>query len=381
MKTRLYTPGPTMVPEQVSLEMAAPIIHHRTPEFSKVLQSCHEGLQYLFQTKNPVLMLTCSGTGAMEGAVVSVLSRSTLTLVVRGGKFGERWGEICAAYGVPFVPLDVPWGESVTAEQLEEALVANPGVRAVCLTQSETSTGALNDIKALAAVVKKRNALCLVDSITGCGVHELRVDEWGIDVAVTGSQKGLMLPPGLAFAALSDEAWEAVKRTDLPSYYLSFAKHRKSWEKTTTPWTPAITLLTGLARALEMIRSEGLEKLWERHQTMAEAMRQAVRTLGLPLFPRVPANVQTVIALPDGLDYSRLSKQLFNVYGMKTAGGQDQLTGKILRVAHLGYLDDGDIVAGVSFLERALADVGWKVNSGEAVAAAQRVLSRTPAAQ
>jgi len=367
-----------MVPEAVSLEMAAPIIHHRTTEFSKVLETCQEELQYLFQTKKPVLMLTSSGTGALEGAISSVLSRQTPTLVVRGGKFGERWGELCTAYGVPMIPLDIPWGESVTPEKLAATLKDHPEVRAVCLTQSETSTGALMDVKALTAIVKEHGALCLVDSITGCGVHELRFDDWGIDVAVTGSQKGLMLPPGLAFAAVSDEAWEAAKKSDLPSYYLSFVKHRKSWEKQTTPWTPAITLFIGLAKSLTMIHKEGLEALWARHARMGEAMRAAVRALGLPIFPRVPANVQTVIALPPELDYSKLSKRLFNSYGMKVAGGQDQLTGKILRIAHVGYIDDGDIVAGASFLERALAEEGWKVRPGEAVAAAQSVLMRPP---
>jgi aspartate aminotransferase-like enzyme len=186
-----------------------------------------------------------------------------------------------------------------------------------------------------------------------------------------------MLPPGLAFAAVSDEAWEAAGKSDLPSYYLSFLKHRKSWEKDTTPWTPAITLFIGLARALEMMRDEGMESVWARHQSMGDATRAGVQALGLDLFPRVPANVQTVISLPDGLEYGKLSKRLFNTYGMKTAGGQDQLTGKILRIAHLGYLDDGDIIAGVSFLERALVDLGWRSDVGAGVTATQRVLAQS----
>jgi aspartate aminotransferase-like enzyme len=306
--------------------------------------------------------------------VCSVLSTKTPTLVVRGGKFGERWGELCQAFGVPMIPLDIPWGESVTEEQLAAALKAHPEVKAVCLTQSETSTGALTDIKALAPMVKNHGALLLVDSITGAGVHELRFDEWGIDVAVTGSQKGLMLPPGLAFAAVSDQAWAAAEKSDLPSYYLSFKKHRKSWGEKTTPWTPAITLFVGLARALGMIRKEGLEAIWQRHAAMGEAMRAAVHALGLPIFPRLPANVQTVINLPAQLNYSKISKRLFGAYGMKVAGGQDRLTGKILRIAHVGYIDDGDLIAAASFLERALAEEGWKVEPGIAVAAAQKVL-------
>ena len=369
-----------MVPEAVALDMAQPILHHRTTEFSNILEACHEGLQYLFQTKKTVLMITASGSGAMEGAVSSVLSTKTPTLVVRGGKFGERWGELCKAYRVPMVPLDIPWGESVTKEQLAAKLREHPEVQAVCLTQSETSTGALADIKELAAITKGHGALCFVDSITGIGVHEFRFDEWGVDVAATGSQKGLMLPPGLAFAAVSDEAWKAAEQSDLPSYYLSFLQHRKAWEEKTTPWTPAITLFVGLGKALEMIRKEGLEALWTRHERMGQAMRAAARAVGLPIFPRVPSNIETVISLPPELNYSKLSKRLYNSYGMKVAGGQDKLTGKILRIAHVGYVDDGDLIAAASFLERALAEEGWKVEPGTAVTAAQKVLMK-PAAK
>jgi serine---pyruvate transaminase len=373
MKMRLFTPGPTMVPESVSLEMAEPIIHHRTPEFSEILETSHDRLQYLFQTQKNVLMMTCSGSGAMEGAIVSVLSTKTPTLVVRGGKFGERWGELCQAYGVPMIPLDVPWGESVTPEMIQGAFDEHPEIKAVCLTHSETSTGALVDVKAVAAVVKKNSALCIVDGITSIGVHEFRFDEWGIDVAITGSQKALMLPPGLAFAAVSDEAWEAAEKSDIPSYYLSYLKHKKAWGKNTTPFTPAITLLVGLQKALGMIQSEGLEAVWHRHQRLADAMHAGVHALGLAIFPRVPANVQTVIAVPEGLDAKSVMKRLLDGYGMKIAGGQDHLLGKILRIAHVGYMDDADVMTAVSCLERALDEEGWDVRPGEAVAAAQQV--------
>lgn len=376
-KIRLFTPGPTMVPELVSLDMAAPIMHHRTDEFSQILEFCQAKLQELFQTKNPVLMITSSGSGAMEGAVSSVLSTTTPTLVVRGGKFGERWGELCEAYGVPMIPLDVTWGESVTPERMEQALREHPEVKAVCMTQSETSTGALADVKALTAIVKEHGALAIVDTITGLGVHEFRFDDWNVDVAVTGSQKGLMLPPGLAFAAVSDAAWEAAAKSDLPSYYLSYKKHRKSWEKKTTPFTPAISLLVGLAASLDMLLEDGLDALWARHQRLADAMRAAAKSLGLPIFPRVPANIQTVVALPPELNYKKIAAALYDTYGMKAAGGQEELDGKILRIAHFGYVDDGDLVAAVSFLERALLDENWKLEPGQAVAAAQEVLARS----
>jgi serine---pyruvate transaminase len=223
-------------------------------------------------------------------------------------------------------------------------------------------------------VIKAHGALSIVDTITGLGVHELRFDEWNIDVAVAGSQKGLMLPPGLAFAAVSDEAWAAAEQSDLPNYYLSFLRHRKSWGQQTTPWTPAISLFMGLAGSLDMLLKDGLEALWSRHERMADAMRAAVRALGLPLFPRVPGNIQTVIKLPPELEYKKISSVLYKKYGMKIAGGQDHLTGKILRIAHFGYVDDGDVLAAVGFLERALLEQNWNVTPGEAVAAAQKVL-------
>jgi serine---pyruvate transaminase len=376
-KIRLYTPGPTMVPEIVSLDMAAPIMHHRTDEFSEILEFCQAKLQELFQTKNSVLMLTSSGSGAMEGAISSILSTTTPTLCVRGGKFGERWGEICEAYGVPMIPLDVAWGESLTPERLLAALTEHPEVKAVCMTHSETSTGALTDIKALTKIVKEHGALAIVDTITGLGVHEMRFDDWGIDVAVAGSQKGLMLPPGLAFAAVSDEAWAAAEKSDVPSYYLSYLKHRKSWNKqTTTPFTPAISLFVGLASALDLLLSDGLDALWARHAVMGEAMRAAARKLGMPVFPQHPTNIQTVISLPEEINFKKLSGTLYDTYGMKVAGGQDALSGKIIRIAHFGYIDDGDLIAAVSFLERALAEQEWNINSGDAVAAAQRVLAQ-----
>ena len=365
-----------MVPESVSLDMAAPIIHHRTDEFSEILENCHKGLQYLFQTKNPVLMLTSSGSGAMEGAVSSVLSSKTPTVTIRGGKFGERWWELCNTYGVPTIPLDVAWGESASPDMLRNILKEHPEAKAVCMTHSETSTGALTDVRALAEVAKEHGALAIVDGITSIGVHEFRFDEWGIDVAVTGSQKGMMLPPGLAFAAVSNAAWKAAEISDLPSYYLSYLRHRKAWSKQTTPFTPAITLFIGLARALSMMCEEGLEDLWQRHSTMGHAVRRAAEALGLPVFPRTPANVQTVIAVPEELDTKSLIKRLFESYGMKVAGGQDTLSGKIIRVAHVGYMDDGDLIAAVSFLERALADEGWNVKPGVAVTEAQKILTK-----
>ena len=374
MKTRLFTPGPTPVPQDVLLEMAKPITHHRLPVFERSFAKVNEGLKYIFQTRHDVYTLTSSGTGGMEAVVSNLLKRGDRALVVRGGKFGERWGEICEAYGIDFVPLDIEWGKSVDPQRVDEMLEAHPGVRAVFTTQSETSTGALNDIEAIGEVVGNHDALLVVDAITGVGVHPLKVDEWGVDAAVTGSQKGLMIPPGLAFVSLSDRAWSAVESSDLPKYYLSFAKARKALGKGQNPFTPALTLIMGLELALEKIRSEGLDRLFERHERLAEATRRGVRALGLELLAENPSNVLTAVKVPEGIDGKALVDHLRNDLGVLFAGGQGHLKGKIFRIAHIGYFDDFDILVALAALERALKAVGHDVKLGAGLAAAQEYL-------
>ena len=246
-KKYLFSPGPTMLPPEVLLKMAEPIMHHREPEFEKLFAEVREGLKYLFQTKNEVLIFTSSGTGAMEGAVSNILSKGDKALVVRGGKFGERWGEICKAYGIEFIPIDVEWGKAVDVKRVEEILSSNPSIRAVYTQASETSTGAKHPIKEIAEIVKKyEKTVLVVDAITGIGVFNLPMDEWGLDVVVSGSQKALMLPPGLAFAALSDKAWKLVERSDLPKFYFDFRKEMKNAQKNQNAFTPAISLFVGL---------------------------------------------------------------------------------------------------------------------------------------
>ena len=374
MKIRLYTPGPTPVPPDVLLEMAKPITHHRLPVFEKSFANVNKLLKTLFQTQKDVFTLTSSGTGGMEACVANLLRREDRALVVRGGKFGERWGELCEAYGVKFVPIDIEWGKSVDPRQIEDALKANKGIRAVFTTHSETSTGALNDIRAIGEVVRRYDCLHVVDAITGIGVHDLKIDAWGIDAAVTGSQKGLMIPPGLAFVSLSDRAWEAVGKSDLPKYYFSFEKARKALSKGQNPFTPALTLIMGLEIALKLIEAEGLDNLFKRHARLAEATRIGVRALGLRLLADHPSNVLTAVRVPEGVDGQALVRYLRNDLGILFAGGQDRLKGKIVRISHIGYIDDFDILVAIAGLERGLKQVGHDVKFGTGLAAAQDYL-------
>ena len=374
MKMRLFTPGPTPVPEEIMLKMAEPISHHRLPSFEKVFAEANQHLQYLFSSKQPVYTLTSSGTGAMEATVANILSPGDRVITVRGGKFGERWAEICQAYGIEFVPIDVEWGDSVCPKAIEELLKKEKNIKAVFTTQSETSTGALNDIRAIAEMMKSYNSLLIVDSITGIGVHEMKPDEWGVDVVVTGSQKGLMIPPGLAFICLSEKAWEVVEKSTLPKYYFSLKQARKAMNKNQTPWTPALTLIIGLNEALKMIHQEGLEQLYARHQRLGDATRAAVKALGLELLAKHPSNVLTAVKMPESLDTGALVKYLRDELGILIAGGQAHLKGKIIRIAHLGYMDDFDIVVVISALEKGLKKMGFSFDPGSGVKAAQKII-------
>lgn len=373
MKTRLFTPGPVMVPEKVLLKMAEPIFHHRTPEYERLFEDVCAKLKKVFLTEGDVFTLASSGTGAMEAAVVNSLSRGDRAIAVRGGKFGERWYEICTAYGIETVPLDVEWGRAVTPEALKKALDANPGVKAVFTTHSETSTGVLTDIRALGEVVRVYDAALVTDAVSGLGAHELRQDEWGIDIVVSGSQKTFMLPPGLGFVSVAKDSWKLVERSDLPKYYWDLKKYKKSLDKKQNPFTPPVTLLVGLRETLNMILAEGLEAIWRRHAFVAAAMRAGVSAIGLSLFPKCPSNVLTTISLPEGIDGGALVKAL-KKNGVFPAGGQDALKGKIIRIAHIGYLDEYDMLAALSGLECSLREVGYSFVPGESLKAAQNVL-------
>lgn len=374
MKKRLFTPGPTPVPESVMLKMAEPIIHHRHPEFQELFARVQTKLQYLFQTAQPVLTLTSSGTGAMEAAVCNLHSAGETALFVNGGKFGERWGELLRAYGVNAIELPVEWGKAVEPQQVVQKLNEHPQVSAVYLTHSETSTGAATDVKAVAAAVRQHsNAITVVDGITAVGAMEMRMDAWDIDVVVTGSQKGLMIPPGLAFIALSERAWQRVESSRLPKYYFSLAAARRALESNDTPWTPAVSLVIGVDGALEMIRAEGIEQVWARHDRVARAVRAAMQALGLKLLASSsPSNALTAVWIPDGIDARRFNKTLKDTFQITIAGGQGPLQGKIFRVAHLGYYDELDMIALISALEMTLHACGYRFEVGAGVRAVQQ---------
>lgn len=376
-KKRLFTPGPTPVPEHIMLAMAQPIIHHRHPEFIELFRRVNTNLKYLFQTENDVFSLTSSGTGAMEAAVCNLLSREDKALFINAGKFGERWGELCRAYGVDTVEIKVEWGDSVNPAEIANRLKAVPKIKAVFLTHSETSTGALHDIKEIAKIVKEySNAVTVVDGITSVGALELRMDEWGLDVVMTGSQKGLMIPPGLAFIALGERAWKTVEQSNLPKYYFDLQRAKKTLEHDETPWTPAVSLLIGLDNALQRIREETIESVWKRHSIMGDAIRAGCKALGLRPLATFPSNALTAVWIPEGIDSKKFSNTLKQTYSISVAGGQGHLKGKIFRISHLGYYDTLDAITMVSALEMALKDCGWKFETGAGVRAAQSRIVR-----
>jgi len=376
IKKQLFSPGPTPVPERVLLAMAGPVMHHRDPAFEEVFQEVREGLQYVYQTKNEVLVLASSGTGAMEGAVCNTLSRGDEALVVRGGKFGERWGEICEAYGVNFTPIDVTWGEAVDPALIEKTLNEKPAIKAVLVQASETSTGVMHPIKEIADIVNKRDGTILVvDAISGLGVFELPMDQWGLDVVISGSQKAFMLPPGLAFVALSAKAWGFTEQSTLPKYYFNLKEELAVAQKNQSQFTPAISLVVGLREALKMFKEEGLENCFKRHAKLAQATREAAKALGLELLaPASPSNALTAIKAPEGIDGKKLKKNFEDKFGLIIAGGQAQLKGKIIRIAHIGYFQALDIIQAVSALELVLKDMGYPVELGKGVKAAEEIL-------
>lgn len=373
-KYRLFAPGPTPVSEETSLAMARPIIHHRTEAFEKVMAEVREGLKWLFQTKNEVLILASSGTGAMEGAVVNTLKAGDKVIVVDGGKFGERWWKICKAYGVEADVIKVEWGKAVEVKEIKTRLDQG-GYRAVFVQASESSTGTYHPIREISDLTRGReDCLLIVDAISALGAVNLPMDAWGIDILITGSQKSLGLPPGLAMVALSDKAWKFAESSTLPKFYFDFKRELKNIQQNTTAFTPAISLVIGLAQVLREFKKEGLENLFSRHARLAEATRQAMLALGLKLYSNSPVNSLTAACTPEGIDAQKVFKILQSKCNMTIAGGQDAAKGKIFRIAHLGYYDDLDVVTVVAAVEWALAELGHKFTTGAGVGAAMKVL-------
>jgi serine---pyruvate transaminase len=378
MKKRLFTPGPTPVPEQVMLTMADPLIHHRSPEFREIMSRVNANLRYLFQTSQPVLTLACSGTGGVESTFVSLFSPGETVIAVNGGKFGERWVEMPRVFGLNAVEIALRWGTALREEQLRDTLRAHPEAKAVYLTQSETSTGTLTDVRTMARVIHEySSALVCVDGISSIGAQEMRFDEWGVDVCVTGSQKGLMIPPGLAFVALSARAREAVAKSSMPRFYFDLQRALRSYEKDDTPWTPAISLIIGADLALEMIRKEGVEQVWLRHQRLGSALRAGVLAVGLKLFSEAPTASVTAVCIPEGMAWKDFNRALKIDNGVTVAGGQGDFAGKIFRVSHLGYYDELDMVACMAAIERALVAVGYAFTHGAGVEAVHKELLKS----
>jgi len=377
MKRRLFTPGPTPVPEQVLLRMAEPIIHHRTAEYRAVAARVNANLGTLFQTKRPVLTLTCSGTGGVEASFVSLFSPGEQVIAVNGGKFGERWVQLPRALGLEVVDAAVEWGNALSPEELTAILRAHPDAKGVYITQCETSTGTSFDVRALATVIRKHSdALVCVDAISSLGAHELRFDDWGLDVCVTGSQKGLMIPPGLAFVALSTRAEERMKGSTMPRFYFDLRKALDAHSSHDTPWTPAVSLVTAADSALQLLLQEGVENSWARHRTLAAACRAGVAAVGLTLYSQSPSVSVTAVNLPGGLDWKGFNRRLGEEYGIVVAGGQGPVSGKIFRIAHLGYYDELDMVTVIAAVERALSDSGIRIDPGAGVRAVQGEFTR-----
>ncbi|MDN5343099.1 alanine--glyoxylate aminotransferase family protein [Oceanotoga sp. DSM 15011] len=370
-KNYLMAPGPTPVPVDILLEGAKDTIHHRTPQYLEIQKRALDGCKYLFQTENPVFILSSSGSGAMETAVANLINPGDKAISVNSGKFGERWGDICRAFKADLNEIVLEWGDFVTPEKIREELEKNPDTKAVFTTLSETSTGTVHPIEEIAKVVKEFDAVLVVDSISGLLAQPLKMDEWGIDVVVTGVQKGFMMPPGIGLISFSPKALEIAKNCTNNRYYFDINYYSKKFPD--SPWTPPINLVYQLAKSVEMLKEETIEGLWERHELMAIATRAAMKAMNLEIFAKNPGNVLTSIKVPENVDGKKIVSFLRDSWGVTFAGGQDTLKGKIIRVAHLGYMSQFDVIVGISALEMALTKFGYDVELGSGVKAAEKV--------
>ncbi|MDP8259423.1 MAG: alanine--glyoxylate aminotransferase family protein [Candidatus Gygaella obscura] len=379
-KNYLLTPGPTPLPPEVMESLAKPIIHHRTPQFLSIFKEVCEGLKCVFATKQDCFVFTSSGTGAMESTVANLLSAGDTAICVNGGKFGERWGKLCNAYGVEPIVINVEWGHSVDPKVIEEKLkITKPVPKAVFTTLCETSTGVSTDIREIAKIVNKTDAVLVVDAVSGLGAVPCYTDDWQIDVVVSGSQKGLMIPPGLAFCTLNEKAWKLIETSNLPKFYYDYKKYKASLAKDDMPWTSAISLIIALNSALKLLKQRGLENGFKYYTLLADAVREASKALGLELFAdeSCRSDAVTSIKLPANIDGVKLVKMMRDDYGVAVAGGQAHLKGKIIRIAHMGYINEFEIIICISCLERVLARMGQKVDLGIGVKAAQEVFSKS----
>lgn len=379
-KLMLMIPGPTPVPEQVLLALAKHPIGHRSGDFSKIIAEVTAGLKWLHQTQNDVLILAASGTGAMEAGIINFLSPGDRVLVGTNGKFGERWAKICEVYGLNVDHLTAEWGKPLDPEAIKAKLEADSDkqIKAVIVTHSETSTGVLNDLETINRYVKAHGALIMVDAVTSLGAVNVPIDEWGLDVVASGSQKGFMLPPGLGFVTVSPKAWEAYATAKMPRFYLDLGKYRKEAAKNSHPFTPPVNMYFALQVALKMMQAEGLENIFARHQRHMNATRAAMRALNLPLYAPDHAAAPAITAVaPIAVEAEQIRAIVRKKFDIVMAGGQDHLSGKIFRVGHLGFVNDRDILTAVSAIEAALQELGYEnATPGAGVAAAAQVLTQ-----
>ena len=368
-KTFLMIPGPTPTPESALLAMAKHPIGHRSPEFSAILKEVFQDLKWLFQTKEDVFVYTSSGTGAMEAAIYNLVNPGDKVLCLIIGNFGERWAKIAASKGAIVEKIEVEWGKAIDPVVLKKRLDedVNKEIKIVTLTHNETSTGVTNDVKTLNDIIQTHGALSVVDGITSIGAIEFKMDEWGIDVIVSGSQKGFMIPPGLAFLACSQKAWKVYEQCKYPSFYFNFGAYKKNAQDDTTPYTPAVSLIIALRETLNMMKQEGLDNIYLRHARLAKGLRSAIKAIGLKLFvedDEIASNAITAILPPEGISVADIRKTLKNDFDIVVADGQGQLKGKIFRMGHLGFVSERDMIASVGALEMSLYKLGYKFKKG-----------------
>ncbi len=368
-KRYLLTPGPTPVPPEVLAELAKPVIHHRERDYREIYEQCLVRLREVYRTQNDVLMFTASGTGAFESAVANLTSPGDRQLVISAGNFGERWAGMAKAFGADLVHTRLEWGETPEPDDLRAALAAADDVRVVYLTHSETSTGVVCDVQALAAVAKETGALVVVDAVSSLGAVPLETDAWGIDVVVSGSQKALMCPPGVAFASVSSAALEAAAHSTAPRYVMDWERTRKAQAKLDAPFTPAISIVRALNVALGMLLEEGLEAAFDRHARLGRACREGAKAMGLELFSpdEERSAVVTAIRAPDGVDATEIVKGLRDRFGITIANGQGDLKGKIFRIGHIGWFNVFDITTALAAVELVLTDAGAEIERGVGV--------------
>ncbi|MCL6088160.1 MAG: alanine--glyoxylate aminotransferase family protein [Actinobacteria bacterium] len=377
-KSYIMTPGPVPISNEVLIEHGRPLMHHRSPEFSKIFAEVTDKLKKFMQTTNDVFILTSSGTGAMEAAVTNTFSKGDKVLVVNAGNFGERFKKISTTFGLNVISLDYEWGQSAIPSDIKKALDENPDIKGVMIQQSETSTGILNNIESVGKIVKNYPAILIVDAISGIGASEIKVDEWGLDIVCGGSQKAISAPTGIAFISVSRKAWEMIEKSDIPKFYFSLNAAKKYADKNPpqTPWTPGISIIVAMNKALDMFFEEGREKVYERHRVNALAVQKACEKLCLEMLVSDTASrgvSVTSIKVPEGIDGKLLTKTMRIKYGVTVAGGQGKLQGLIFRIGHLGYVGIFDVLVAIAALEFALKEQGWKFELGTGTTEVQKI--------